>query len=87
MATKTKTKKPAKKMTAKSPTKTATKKKSQIKAKSAMKSVSPPKPLEQKPANKVHPFAQFMKGRISRHYSSAPMHTFSNHDTYRKKAV
>ncbi len=62
------------------------KKKSQIKAKKVNKptltAVQP-----QKPVNKVHPFAQFMKSRISNHYSSAPMLKFSNHDTYRKKAI
>lgn len=78
------TKSKGKKTVKKSALKAVPKKKSQINAKQVMKA----KPAEApKPVTKVHPFAQFMKGRISSHYSSAPMSKFNNHDTYRKKAV
>jgi len=92
MATQRKTKKPGKttsKFTGKTAKKiTASKKPPKKQMTAPRPKIVKPTEAPPKPANKVHPFAHFMKGRISgSHHSSAPMLKISSHETYRKKAI
>ena len=88
MATRRKTK-TSKKTFAKTTAKkiTASKKPPQKRLTAPRPKIVKPTEAPPKPVNKVHPFAHFMKGRVSTHHSSAPMHRLSSHETYRKKAI
>ncbi len=71
-----------------SPKKKVAKKKSpRIKAKKVVAKPAVVAAPAEKPVAKVHPFAQFMKGRISHYSSTAPVQKLLSHDTYRKKAI